>query len=344
MSAAPLREDDIRADDLKDGQAAALAHDIRFLAERRETFVEVSCPACGGSDRLPERVFFKAPHTYHCCAACQSVYVSPRPTASLLGEFYAQSPNYAYWNAHVFPRSEATRRGRIFRPRAARVAEILSRHAGDPGGALVEVGAGFGTFAEELRSLGVVERIVVIEPTPDLAETCRRRGLEVLERPIEALSEAELNALGATAVASFECIEHLFDPKAFIQSCARLLPPGGLIVLTCPSAAGFDIATLGAQSDAVDHEHLNYFTPTSLQGLLSACGFEVLETVTPGLLDVELVRKKVLAGRFSLAGQPFLEQVVMDATLGDALQRFLADNGLSSHLWMVGRRRPDPTP
>ncbi|MBL8616169.1 MAG: methyltransferase domain-containing protein [Deltaproteobacteria bacterium] len=340
--AAPLREHDIRADDLKAGQQAALEHDIQYLHARRAAFVEVSCPACGADDRDAHAVFIKRPHTYHTCARCSTIYVSPRPPAAMLGEFYAQSPNYAYWNAHVFPRSEAARRERIFRPRARRVVEIVGRHAVAPGGTLVEVGPGFGTFAEEVRALGVMDRIVVIEPTPDLAATCRSRGLEVIEAPIEQVDEATLAALGTTVVASFECIEHLFDPGAFVRSCARVLQPGGLLLLTCPSAAGFDIALLRGESDAVDHEHLNYFTPDSLGLLLEACGFDVLETITPGLLDVELVRKKVQEGRASLRGQPFLERVVMDPILGDALQSFLQAHGLSSHLWMVGRRRPSP--
>jgi SAM-dependent methyltransferase len=340
----PLREDQIRADALKDGQAAALAHDIRYLHERRAQFVEVSCPACGGGDRDAGAVFTKHPHTYHRCAGCETVYVSPRPPAAVLGEFYAQSPNYAYWNTHIFPASEGVRRARIFRPRAERMRDIVSRHLTGAAPTVVEVGAGFGTFAEEVRALGYAARMVVVEPTPDLAATCRARGLEVIERPVEAISDAELAAIGATVVASFECIEHLFDPGAFVRSCARLLPPGGLLVLTCPSAAGFDIALLQAESDAVDHEHLNYFTPKSLGGLLDRCGFDVLEVATPGLLDVELVRKKVLAGRVSLAGQPFLERVVMDPALGDALQAFLRDHGLSSHLWMVGRKRADGAP
>lgn len=329
-----LREDDIRADRLKAAQIEALEHDKRWLDERRAEFVDVACPACGGRERAPGGRFEKHPFTYERCVACETFYVSPRPPAAMLAAYYGQTRNGAYWNEHIFPASENARRERIFRPRVHRTLELLARH-GAGNAALVEVGPGFGTFGEEMRALGHFQRIVVVEPTPDLAATCRRRGLEVLEKPIEAVADGELQA---PVVVSFECIEHLFDPAAFVRQCARILEPGGLLILTCPSGGGFDVLTLREVSDTVDHEHLNYFNPDSLALLLRTAGLDVVEWSTPGLLDVELVRKKVQAGLFSLADQPFLEKVVMDERLGDALQGFLAENRLSSHLWMVGQK------
>jgi len=70
------------------------------------------------------------------------------------------------------------------------------------------------------------------------------------------------------------------------------------------------------------------------------CSFEVLEMLTPGQLDVELVRKKVLEGTFSLEGRPFLKSVLADEweQVGDDFQRFLSDNLLSSHLWVISRK------
>lgn len=313
---------------------AALEHDKAWLRARRERFVEIPCPACGDPARQAGETFHKDPLDYHRCASCRTLYVSPRPTAELLAEYYGQSENARYWNEHIFPASETARRERIFRPRAARLRDLVRKHGGATD-TLVEVGPGFGTFGEEVRALGLFRRVVVVEPTPDLAETCRKRGLEVVESPIERLPDG---ALDASVLASFECIEHLFDAGAFVRQCARMLGPGGLLVLTCPSGEGFDVLTLREASDTVDHEHLNYFGPESLGLLLTAAGFEVLEWSTPGLLDVELVRKKVLSGAFSLDGQPFLEKVVMDERKGDALQAFLAAEGLSSHLWMVARR------
>jgi 2-polyprenyl-3-methyl-5-hydroxy-6-metoxy-1,4-benzoquinol methylase len=248
--------------------------------------------------------------------------------------YYSTSENYAYWNKHIFPASESVRREKIFRPRAERTAEFCERF-GVPEKTLLEIGAGFGTFCEEIKKLDLFERIYAVEPTPDLAETCRQRGLEVLEKPIEKVDEVERVGV----VASFETIEHIFSPEDFVRHCSQVLPVGGLLILSCPSGKGFDVVVMQAATDTVDHEHLNYFNPKSLSHLVERCGFEVLEVQTPGKLDAELVRKKSLSGQFDLE-DPFLKQVLIDEweQVGDAFQTFLADNGLSSHLWLIARK------
>ena len=67
----------------------------------------------------------------------------------------------------------------------------------------------------------------------------------------------------------------------------------------------------------------------------------MLEVQTPGKLDAELVRKKVLAGEFELGGQRFLKQILIDKWqhVGEAFQEFLANSRLSSHMWIVARKR-----
>src|SRR5437867_11739365 len=129
-----------------------------------------------------------------------------------------------------------------------------------------------------MASSDVFERIVAVEPTPDLAKSCRQRGLEVMETPVEQL-KFDSDELFDVAV-NFEVIDHLFSPASFLEGMADVLRPGGLLVLTCPNGKGFDVEALGALSNTVDHEHLNYFQPASLSGLLERCGFETIESVT----------------------------------------------------------------
>lgn len=316
-------------------QAERFAADVRRLLERRDSFLDVPCPACGSA--RTDTAFEKYGLTYVSCTRCETMYVNPRPTPKVLAEYYTTSENYAYWSRYIFPASEKARRENIFRPRAERVREICGRYNLQTD-VLLEVGAGFGTFCEEMRRTGLFRHVIAVEPTPDLARTCRDKGLEVIEKPIE---QVRLDVGTVDVVASFEVIEHLFSPADFLSHCASLLTPGGLLVLTCPNVKGFDIAVLQSLSDAVDVEHLNYFHPASLSYLAETCGFEVLEVTTPGKLDAELVRKKALAGMFDIEAQPFLKQVLVDKweQVGDAFQQFLSDHGLSSHMWLVARKR-----
>lgn len=296
--------------------------------------MRVDCPACGKAKG--SKVFEKSGFDFEECGECGTVYINPRPPLSLLDEYYSTGKSQQHWNEKIFPASENARRNTIFRPRAERVLDLCKKYSSGTR-LLIDVGAGFGTFCEEAQKLGYFERVIAIEPSRGLARTCRHKGLNVIELPIE-----DVTLEGADVVTGFEVAEHLFAPKNLIEGCARLLPAGGLLILTVPNIRGFDLLTLRELSDNVDGPgHLNYFHPESLGHLLTTHGFDVVEVLTPGKLDAELVRKKVVGGQFSLEDQGFLKQVLVDdwERLGGPFQEFLASNLLSSHLWMVGRRR-----
>lgn len=328
-----MKETEIRPDGLIQGQKEAYARDIERVLLRRGEFVSVTCPSCDSAEKTP--IFEKFSLSFVRCANCGMAFMDPRPSPSVLEDYYETSENYEYWNKYIFPTSEAARRDKIFRPRVDKVVAFADTY-GVQHGTLVDVGAGFGTFCQEMQSRGRFAKTVAMEPTPSLARTCKERGLEVWDIPIESIEEG---ARTADIVTAFEVIEHLFEPGVLFEKCRHLLQVGGLLVITCPNFEGFDVQTLGPLSDTVDLEHLNYFTPTSLASLAERKGFEVLEVLTPGELDAELVHKAVVSGDLGLSDQPFLERVLVRdwERLGGPFQAFLRDNGLSSHLWLVAR-------
>ena len=201
----------------------------------------------------------------------------------------------------------------------------------------MEVGAGFGTFCEEIGRVKMFDRGIAVEPTPGLAQTCRNKGLEVIQKPIE---QVKLEKDSVDVIACFEVLEHLFAPREYLRACAALLSPGGLLVLTCPNIKGFDLVVLKERSATIDAEHLNYFHPKSLSLLADTVGLKVLELTTPGKLDCELVRKMVIGRSFDLNDQPFLRGILIDRweEVGGRFQDFLANNRLSSHMWMVAQK------
>lgn len=330
-------ENDIRSRDFAAELKRAILEDREYLHRQRDRFVAVACPACSAEGT---KAFDKDGIDYARCPRCATVYVNPRPSENLLKAFYAQSKVYEVWNNHIFPASEDVRRKRIFAPRVDRVLDICERH-GIETDSLVEIGAGFGTFCEELRQRRRFQRVIGIEPTPHLAATCRRRGIEVIENTVE---DVTLPKACADVVTSFETIEHIYDPAAFLSSARRLLRPNGVLVLSCPNFLGFEVLTLGTKSTTVDHEHLNYFNPRSLPLLLERCGFLVLEVMTPGVLDADIVRNKALDGDIELP--PFLHYLLIErwADAGPAFQEFLSTNLLSSHMWICAKNTPGMQP
>ncbi len=329
----PLSEQELCPADLLAGQEAAFARDVARLQNRRSEFVAVNCPACSDAARQP--FFAKFDFDFVSCTACRTIYMTPRPSPAVMAAYYADSENYAFWATHIFPASEAARREKIHKPWLERVIGYCDRH-GVARGTLVEVGPGFGTFAALAGGTNAFARVIAVEPTPEMAAACRKRGVTVIEKRIEDIAD-ELGTVDV--LVAFEVIEHLFAPRQFVAQCARLIRPGGLLILSCPNGQGFDIALLGAKALAVDAEHVNLFNPESLSQLVAAHGFAVLEATTPGRLDAEFVREAALKGEISL--DPFLQRVLIDEwdRLGWSFQQFLAANGLSSHLWLAARRR-----
>ena len=131
----------------------------------------------------------------------------------------------------------------------------------------------------------------------------------------------------------------IFSPS-FLINCNQLLAPNGILVLSCPNYFGFDIMTLGTASDSLDAEHINMFNPSSLRLLVESLNYEVLEITTPGELDADIVRSKILEKTLSIQDQPFLKKVLVDDwdDLGPSFQKYLKDHNLSSHMCLVARK------
>lgn len=326
-------ENDIRPLELKKKQRELIAEDLKYLKKLSDKFVKVNCPACGSSSSSLK--YKKNGFKYPECKQCLTVYMSPRPTTDIIFDFLRKSKNYKFWNDVIFPASENIRREKIFKPRVKKVLEICKKFK-IPTNSLVEVGSGFGTFLDEIKASGKFKEVVGIEPSTDWAKTCKERGLIIIDKPIEEIVPQDLKA---NVMVNFEVLEHIFSPKNFIACCYKILDPGGILIITCPSIDGFDIKVMGVASDTIDAEHLNYFNPSSLSSLLESEGFTVIDKQTPGVLDVDLVRNKISAGEFDLKDD-FLKMIVVDRgnRLGKKFQHFLQKNLLSSNMLLVAKK------
>lgn len=333
---AKLSEKELCPEELLKGQEAAFARDIERLQQRRHEFVSVACPACH-SEKWRE-AFTKFGFSYVRCAKCATLFMNPRPAPPVMRDYYQNSENYRYWAKYIFPASEQSRREKIHRPWLKRIRDYCQRYGIDAE-FIVEVGPGFGTFGLLVKESGAFNRYLAIEPTPELAQACRKRGLEVIAQPVEEVKDE----LGANVVAAFEVIEHLFAPEQFLRHCGKILAADGLLVISCPNGQGFDIEVLGAKSLAIDAEHVNLFNPASLRQLVESCGFAVKEVTTPGRLDAEFVREAILRGELDVANQPFLKRVLIDEwdRLGWPFQNFLAEHGLSAHMWLAAVKKDE---
>ncbi len=335
VKTSPTFESEIRGEAASEIACRMEEYDINWLINKIPEYQKASCPGCG-ADKTRYR-FSKHKHKFDECMACGTVFLNPRPSPDLLQEYYKISKSYAYWSDVVYPASEAARLKRIVIPRVDRILEIARRNKSTKQG-ILDIGAGSGTFCAEIKKRAAFQNVYALEPSPSLAESCRSKGIQTVDKPIEF---ADLSDIHIDMAVAFEVIEHLNNPMEMIKGASRVLSDDGLLVLTCPNVKGFDISMLQEKSSSVDPRHLNLFNPDSLTHLLDLCGFDTVETLTPGILDAELVRKGVINGDIPEPETPFLKQVLIEdwERLGKVFQEFLSINNLSSHLWIVAKKK-----
>ena len=98
---------------------------------------------------------------------------------------------------------------------------------------LLDIGCGGGLIAEPMRRLGF--EVTAIDASAENIGTARahaeQMGLDIAYR---AATVEQLEAGGAgpfDLVLTLEVIEHVADPEAFVRACARLVKPGGMLIV-----------------------------------------------------------------------------------------------------------------
>jgi len=99
-------------------------------------------------------------------------------------------------------------------------------------GKIIEFGCGPGKFLSMASTLA--KEVVGIESNPIAASSARSMGLEVYE---------SINALGSTkdkfdAAFSFHVLEHVANPKTFLESLVSQVKKGGVIGISVPNQDG----------------------------------------------------------------------------------------------------------
>jgi 2-polyprenyl-3-methyl-5-hydroxy-6-metoxy-1,4-benzoquinol methylase len=175
-----------------------------------------SCDLCGSEDL--EALFPKA--KLQQCRACSFLFHNPRPTDEAIFEFYSQQGKYAHWL------DEISGRTRMWEARLRLLQSYL------PEGKLLDVGAGIGQFLAQARDTGHFQ-VFGTEVSEEAVQIARERYQ--LELHQGTLEEVALEEASFDGVCLFHVLEHVPFPRRTLERCARLLRPGGRLVVAVPN-------------------------------------------------------------------------------------------------------------
>jgi len=150
---------------------------------------------------------------------------------------------------------------------------------------ILDVGCGGGLLCEPMTRLGAtVTGIDATERNPEIARAhAAAMGLDIDYRFATA---ADLAATGAAfdVVLNMEVIEHVADPAAFLDDCARLVRPGGLMLLATMNrtAKAYLFAVVGAEYvmrwlPRGTHDWRRFVKPSEMAAWLRRVGMTMTE-------------------------------------------------------------------
>lgn len=133
---------------------------------------------------------------------------------------------------------------------------------------VLEAGFGEGYGADLIA--GVAQRVIGVD-YDDAAVAHVRARYPRVEAVQGNLAELPLPDAAVDVVVNFQVIEHLWDQGQFIAECARVLRPGGLLMVSTPNRITFS----PGRDTPINPFHTRELNAAELTELLLAGGFEI---------------------------------------------------------------------
>lgn len=153
---------------------------------------------------------------------------------------------------------------------------FASRHV-TPGVRLLDVGCGAGEFLAAATAVGAVAE--GIDFNASAVAAARARSLSARTEPITELAARAAGEFGV--VTALQVLEHIPEPRPFLDGCFRLLRPGGKLVIAVPDADGW-LRRSGSVLELPPH-HATHWNPAAFQALTALYPAELVALETEPL-------------------------------------------------------------
>ena len=250
------------------------------------------CPVCGSAARYDfssrDLMFDRYDrYDYFKCTDCGSVFLHPMPDMETISSFYPA--HYSIFDSESRVRKVSLLKQAMLRRTHGYThlrVPLLYRLIGGllipfwrltplyfiAGGTLLDVGCGNGRFLSTMRALGW--KVQGVELSENGVQVCRAAQLPVHhgELASAAFPDASFDVITVRHV-----IEHVPQPHPFMSELARILKPGGLLLVETPNSEALGRRWLGPNWFANEvPRHLILHTRQGLNLLAARYGLTLL--------------------------------------------------------------------
>jgi SAM-dependent methyltransferase len=190
------------------------------------------------------------------CSQCDVIFAPMPPPSGTIIEAYHQ----ADYDSSVEARQAADTYANALRPHLA----------GMRLGSAMDVGTGSGAFLSDLSDMGFAE-VIGIEPSAAAIAAAEPRVKPWIREGI--FREGDFPAGKFDLISCFMALEHVPDPGILVRTFFDVLAPGGKVALVVHDRTGWLNRFLGRRSPIIDIEHLQIFSPPSMEYLLKKAGY-----------------------------------------------------------------------
>jgi len=257
------------------------------------------CNLCGAGD--PSLLFLKNGFSMVQCRHCDLVYVGEEPAAIDFAALYDEA-YYTGGSEQVFANyigEEQSRRAWARR----KLWGIRLRHAH---GRLLDVGCAAGFFLIEAQRHYEVQGVEFSEFSSSFAR--EKMGLNVFTG---TLQQAALPANHFDIITLWDVIEHVPDPLALLGEAARLLKPGGELLLTTGDIASRHARERGNEWPLFEPPwHLYYFSRQTMRAMAERAGLHYAGCTSRGVWSSHpLLRNRIAIIATNLLGLGDIMQI-----------------------------------
>ncbi len=244
-----------------------------------ERLRKISCALCGGSRfrrwNGSDSLFVK-------CFDCGLIFQNPQPVQVELVDRYDEE-YFAY---------ETENEKQFFNLMELGLADVdfdsIERSL-PPQRSFLDIGCATGMLIARMKERGWREQgVEVCRPAAEFG--MRERGLRI---SVGTLEEARFPEGAFDVVHCSHLIEHLTNPRGFLEEIRRILAPKGYFIVTTPNADGFQARLFGREWRSMIDDHMYLFTRRTLRRLIEDSGFRVVRGKTWGGLAVGTAAKPI---------------------------------------------------